>query len=53
MYDHLDGILLAFDAAVKKHGEGFTLVTRQHFKTPALDSLFVVNEDCEKLSEAV
>jgi hypothetical protein len=53
MYDYLDGILLAFDAAVKKHGDGFTPVTRQRFKTPAPDNLFVVNEDCEKLSEAV
>jgi len=53
MYDYLDGILLAFDAAVKKHGDGFTPVTRQRFKTPAPANLFVVNEDCEKLSEAV
>ena len=53
MYDYLDGILLAFDAAVKKHGDGFTPVTRKHFKTPAPDNLFVVNEDCEKLLEAV
>jgi hypothetical protein len=54
MYDYLDGILLAFDAAVKKHGDGFTPVTRQGFKTPAPNNLFVVNEDCcEKLSEAV
>jgi hypothetical protein len=53
MYDFLDGILLAFDAAVKKHGDGFTPVTRQRLKTPAPDNLFVVNEDCEKLLEAV
>ena len=53
MYDYLDGILLAFDAAVKKHGDGFNPVTRQHFKTPAPNNLFVVNEDCEKLSDAV
>jgi hypothetical protein len=53
MYDYLDGILQAFDAAVKKHGGGFTPVTRQPFKTTAPDNLFVVNEDCEKLSEAV
>jgi hypothetical protein len=38
---------------VKKHGDGFTPVTRQHFKTPAPDNLLVVNEDCEKLSEVV
>jgi hypothetical protein len=55
MYDYLDGILQAFDAAVKKHGDGFTPVTRQRFKTPAPNNLFVVNEDCdcEKLSKAV
>jgi hypothetical protein len=52
-YDYLDRILLAFDAAVKKHGDGFTPVTRQRFKTPAPDNLFVVNEDCEKFLEAV
>jgi hypothetical protein len=52
MYDYLDGIREAFDAAVKKHGDGFIPVTKQRFKTPAPDNLFVVNEDCEKLSEA-
>ncbi len=31
MYDYLDGIVQAFDAAVKKHSDGFTPVTRQHF----------------------
>jgi hypothetical protein len=53
MYDYLDGILQTFDAAVKKHGDGFKPVTKQRFKTPAPDNLFVVNEDCDKLSEAV
>jgi hypothetical protein len=53
MYDYLDGILQAFDAAVKKHGDGFTPVTRQHFKILASNNLFVVNEDSEKLSESV
>ncbi len=52
MYDYLDGILQAFDTAVMKHSDGFTAVTRQCFKTPAPDNLFVVNEDCEKLLEA-
>jgi hypothetical protein len=33
--------------------DGFTPVTRQRFKTPAPGNLFVVNEDCEKLLEAV
>ncbi len=53
MYDYLDGILQAFDAAVKKQGDRFIPVTRQRFKTPAPDNLFVVNEDCKKLLEAV
>jgi hypothetical protein len=53
MYDYLDGILQAFDAAVKKHSDGFTPVTRQCFKAPAPDNLFVVNEAYEKLSEAL
>ncbi len=52
-YDYLDGILLAFDVAVKKHGDGFTPVTRQRFKTPAPNNLFIGNEDCEKLLKAV
>ena len=43
MYDYLDGILQTFDAAVKKHGDGFKPVTKQRFKTPAPDNLFVVN----------
>jgi hypothetical protein len=38
---------------VKKHGDGFTPVTRQCFKTPAPNNQFVVNIDCEKMLEAV
>ncbi len=38
---------------MKKHGDGFKPVAKQRFKTPAPDNLFVVNEDCDKLSEAV
>ncbi len=52
MYDYLDGIRQAFDAAVEQHGNGFILVTNQRFKTPASDNLFIVNEDCDRLSEA-
>jgi hypothetical protein len=37
---------------VEKHSDGFIPVTEQRFKTPAPDSLFVVNEDCDKLLEA-
>jgi hypothetical protein len=53
MYDYLDGILQAFDATLKKHGDGFTPVTKQQFKTPAPDYLFVLNEDCERLLQTV
>jgi hypothetical protein len=52
MYDYLDRIRQAFDAAVEQHSDGFIPVTKQRFKTPAPDNLFVVNEDCDKLSEA-
>jgi hypothetical protein len=51
MYDYLDGILEAFDEAVKKHGEGYITVKKRHcVKTAAPDNLFVVNKDCKKLS---
>jgi hypothetical protein len=51
MYDYLDGILEAFDEAVKKHSEGYiTVKKRQCVRTAAPDNLFVVNEDCKKLS---
>ncbi len=46
MYDYLDGILEAFDEAMKKHGEGYiTVKKRRCVKTAAPDNLFVVNED--------
>jgi hypothetical protein len=51
MYDYLDGILEVFDEAMKKHGEGYiTVKKRRCVKTAAPDNLFVVNEDCKKLS---
>jgi hypothetical protein len=51
MYDYLNGILEAFDEAVKKHGEGYiTVKKRRYVKTAAPDNLFVVNKDCKKLS---
>ncbi len=49
MYDYLDGILEAFDEAVKKHSEGcITVKKRRCVKTAAPDNLFVVNKDCKK-----
>ncbi len=51
MYDYLDGILEAFDEAVKKQGEGYiTVKKRRCVKTAAPDNLFVVNKYCKKLS---
>ena len=51
MYNYLDGILEAFDEAVKKHGERYITVKKRHcVKTAAPDNLFVVNKNCEKLS---
>ena len=53
MHDYLDGIIQVFDVATKKHGDEFTPATKQWFKIPAPENLFEVNEDCEKLSDAV
>jgi hypothetical protein len=51
MYDYMDGILEAFDDAVKKHGEEYITVKKRHcVKTAAPDNLFAVNKDCMKLS---
>jgi hypothetical protein len=51
IYDYLDEILQAFDAAMKKHGDEFVPATKQCFKIEARDNLFTVNKDCEKLNE--
>ena len=51
MYGYLDGILRTFDKAVQKHGEGWVVVKECVAKrTAAPDNLFVVDENCEKLS---
>ena len=53
MHDYLDGILEAFDLTVKEHGDGYLTVRKRRSKTSAApDKLFVVNKDCEKVSEA-
>ncbi len=52
MYDYLDGTIKAFDLAMKEHSNGYLTVGKQCSKTTgASDNLFVVNEDCEKVSE--
>ncbi len=53
MHDFLDGILEAFDLAMKEHGHGYLTVGERRSKTSATpDNLFVVNEDCEMVSVA-
>ena len=54
MYDYVDGILEAFDDAVKKYDDGYLKVGKRRSKSSAApDNLFVVDEDCEKLSDDV
>ena len=51
MHDYLDGILEAFDLAMKEHGNGYLTVGKCCFKTSAApDNLFVINDNCEKVS---
>ncbi len=53
MHDYLDGILEAFNLAVKEHGNGYLTFGKQCSKTSAApDNLFVINEGCEKVAEA-
>ncbi len=50
MHDYIDGILQAYDLAIKDHDDGYQIVEKRHAKmSTAPDNLFVVNEDCEKL----
>jgi hypothetical protein len=51
MHDYLDRIVKAYDAAMAKYDDGFLPVTKHHYKTPASENLFTVDEDCEKLPE--
>jgi hypothetical protein len=54
MYDYVDSILEAFDDAVKKCNDGYLKVGKRRSKSSAApDNLFVVDEDCEKLSDDV
>jgi hypothetical protein len=51
MHDYIDGILQMYDLAIKDHNNGYQIVEKCHAKTStAPDNLFVVNEDCKKLS---
>ena len=54
MYDYVDGILEAYDNAVKKYDDGYLKVGKRRSKSSAApDNLFVVNEDCKKLPDDV
>jgi hypothetical protein len=52
MHDYIDGILQAYDLAIKDHNNGYQIVEKcPRAKTSAApDNLFVVNEDSKKLS---
>jgi hypothetical protein len=51
MHDYIDRILQAYNLAVKDHNNRYQIVEKCCTKTSAApDNIFVVNEDCEKLS---
>jgi hypothetical protein len=51
MHDYIDGILQTYDLAIKDHNNGYQIIEKHCIKTSAApDNLFVVNEDCKKLS---
>jgi hypothetical protein len=53
VYNYVDGILEAFEGAVKKHGDGYLTVGKHCSKLSAApNNIFVVN-NCEKLSDKV
>jgi hypothetical protein len=50
MHDYINGILQAYNLAIKDQDDGYQIIGKRHFKTSAApENLFVVNEDCEKL----
>ncbi len=50
MHDYIDGILQAYDLAIKDHNGGYQIVEKRRAKTSTAPNLFGVNEDCKKLS---
>jgi hypothetical protein len=51
MHDYIEGILQANDLAIKDHNDGYQIVEKHRAKKSAApDNLFMVNEDCKKLS---
>jgi hypothetical protein len=52
MHDYIFGILQAYDLAIKDHNNGYQIIGKRHPKTStAPGNLFMVNEDCKKLSD--
>ncbi len=52
MHDYIDATLKAYDLAIKDHNDGYEVIGKRRSKASAApDNLFVVNEDCEKLSD--
>ncbi len=51
MHDYIDGKLQEYNLAIKDHNDGYQIVGKRRSKMRAAPhNLFVVNEDCEKLS---
>jgi hypothetical protein len=51
MHDYIDGILQVYNLAIKDHNDAYQIVGKCRSKTSAAaDNLFVVSEDCKKLS---
>jgi hypothetical protein len=51
MHVYIDGTLHAYNLAIKNYDNGYQIVGKHHFKMSAApDNLFIVNEDCKKLS---
>jgi hypothetical protein len=54
MIDYVDEIVVAYDKALKDLSDGFNAVTKKKNvarTSAALDDLFIVDKDAEKLSE--
>jgi hypothetical protein len=51
IHDSIDGILHTYNLAIKDHDDGYQIFGKCHSKMSAApDNLFMVNEDCKKLS---
>jgi hypothetical protein len=51
MHDYIDGILQVYNLAIKDHDDGYQTTEKRNAKMSAApDNLFLVYEDCKKLS---